>query len=77
MAKFGNFLLGIVLGAVVGSATAMLLAPESGGEIRSQLKDYKDGLTREMRQAAMKKRLEMETELARLRAGGPRDITIE
>lgn len=36
--SFGSFMLGLLLGAAAGGATALLLAPASGTELRSQLK---------------------------------------
>lgn len=36
--SFGSFVLGLLLGAAAGGATALLLAPASGTEMRSQLK---------------------------------------
>lgn len=36
--SFGSFVLGLLLGAAAGGATALLLAPAAGTEIRAQLK---------------------------------------
>jgi gas vesicle protein len=36
---FGAFLIGFVVGGVVGAATALLLAPQSGEETRTLLKE--------------------------------------
>ncbi|HZW03434.1 MAG TPA: YtxH domain-containing protein [Anaerolineaceae bacterium] len=78
MGRFGNFLLGALLGSLVGSAAALLLAPESGEEIRGQLVQYKNDLQREVGEARMQRRLQMELELARLRTGGKEgEITVE
>lgn len=35
----GAFFLGMVIGLVAGGASALLLAPQSGGETRSMIKD--------------------------------------
>jgi gas vesicle protein len=35
----GGFLAGLIIGGVVGAALAVLLAPQSGEEIRSQLRE--------------------------------------
>jgi gas vesicle protein len=78
MGRLGNFMLGLLFGSLVGSAAALLLAPESGSEIRTQLGDYKNDLQREVREATMRRRLELELELARLRSGASRgDIQIQ
>ena len=34
---FGAFLAGFVIGGLVGAATALILAPQSGQEIRGQI----------------------------------------
>jgi gas vesicle protein len=36
---FGSFLAGILIGGLVGAAAALLLAPQSGEETRTQIKD--------------------------------------
>lgn len=36
---FGTFLAGFIIGGLVGAATAMLLAPQSGEETRTLIKD--------------------------------------
>lgn len=78
MGRFGNFVVGAFFGSIVGSALALLLAPESGKEIRGQLVQFKDSVQREMNEARMKRRLQMELELARLRSSGSKgEITIE
>jgi gas vesicle protein len=44
--KSGEFLGGILLGALIGAALGLLFAPEAGDELRQQIKDragdYKD-----------------------------------
>lgn len=37
--EFGSFLIGFVVGGLVGSLTALLLAPQSGAETRTLIKD--------------------------------------
>ncbi|MBE2199345.1 MAG: YtxH domain-containing protein [Anaerolinea sp.] len=41
---FGAFLAGFVIGGLVGAATALILAPQSGQETRSQLVDRSSSL---------------------------------
>ncbi|PLR80147.1 YtxH domain-containing protein [Bacillus canaveralius] len=53
-----DFVLGAIIGGVVGAATALLLAPNSGRELRSDLKEQAGMLkekTNEYREAAMTK----------------------
>jgi gas vesicle protein len=45
---FGSFLAGFVIGALVGAATALILAPQSGEATRRQIA----GASQELRQAA-------------------------
>lgn len=77
--RFGSFFLGMLLGSIVGSAATLLLTPDSGEGIRNQLIEYKNQLQREMQEASSQRRLELELELARLRAGSRQnpDITIQ
>lgn len=44
--EFGAFLAGFVIGGLVGAATALILAPQSGRETRSQLVDKGNELSR-------------------------------
>lgn len=48
-----NFLFGMIVGAVAGAGIALLLAPKSGAELRSdlgnQLSSVKDSATRRIR----------------------------
>jgi gas vesicle protein len=78
MGRFSSFLLGALLGSLVGSAAALLMAPESGQDVRQQLVQFKDDLKRQVDEATLKRRLEMELELARLRSGNAGgNVTIE
>lgn len=42
----GAFLAGFVIGGLVGAATAIILAPQSGAETRSQIASKRDELVR-------------------------------
>ena len=57
------FVFGAVLGGVLGGLTAMLLAPYSGEELRSAIKKNVDEIQIEIKEAAQKKREELETQL--------------
>jgi gas vesicle protein len=67
MGKALNLLLGAILGGLVGSSLALLLAPMSGDELRTELKDYTRRMKNEMESAAEARRIELENELAALR----------
>ena len=43
-AKGGGFIIGLALGALVGAAAALLLAPESGEELRKDITEKGDEL---------------------------------
>jgi len=67
MSKVFNFLLGFVLGRLVGSTVVLLTTPLSGEELRSEVQDYTRQVRYEVEQAAAARRAELERELARLR----------
>jgi gas vesicle protein len=69
MRKFGNFMFGMMLGGIVGSAIAILFAPASGEKARDEIKSYFTNLAEEINRAADEKRAELEMELAKLRSG--------
>ncbi len=48
MKNSGLFFGGLITGAVMGAATALLLAPQNGNETRKQLKDKLNELEKEM-----------------------------
>lgn len=63
-----NFIGGAIAGSLVGAALALLLAPASGDELRSQIKERKDHAQQEIELAMETRRAELERELAALRA---------
>ncbi len=67
MQKAINFILGAILGGLVGSAVALLLTPMSGMELRSEIEEYTRQVKREVEEAANMRRVELERELADLR----------
>ncbi len=69
MRKFGNFMFGIMLGGILGSAIAILFAPASGEKARDEIKAYFVNLKEEVNRAADEKRAELEMELDKLRSG--------
>ena len=40
---FGSFLAGVVIGGLIGAALGLLLAPQTGEELREQIDDFVDG----------------------------------
>jgi gas vesicle protein len=63
-----GFLIGIVVGALVGSTVALLLAPESGEKLRGILRQRSDTFLAEVRNAADSRRIELQSRLEELRA---------
>ncbi len=67
MKGFMSFLSGMILGAMVGATVAILLAPTSGDELRSQMQARAERIQSEVQQAAAERRAELERQLAELR----------
>ncbi len=67
MRKIFGFMIGIVVGGLVGSTVALLLAPESGEELRSQLRERGMAFQVEIRNAADARRIELRERLDELR----------
>ncbi len=67
MRKIFGFLIGVTLGGLVGSTIALLLAPESGGQLRSELRSRGDAFFTEVRQAADERRIELRQRLDAMR----------
>ncbi|OGO62606.1 MAG: hypothetical protein A2Z45_08625 [Chloroflexi bacterium RBG_19FT_COMBO_55_16] len=63
-----NFLLGAFIGGLVGATVAILLTPDSGEAIRSQMKMRADHIRADVMEAAAERRAELEHQLAALRA---------
>ena len=68
MKRFMAFLMGAVMGGLVGATVAILLAPYSGEDLRMQMVDRTERLREDIRKAAMDRRAELEEQLATLRA---------
>ena len=68
MQKAFGFLMGIVAGALVGGAAALLMAPASGEELIGQIRGRSLGFVDEVKGAAEARRIELEQRLAALRA---------
>lgn len=58
---------GAILGGIVGAATALLLAPSSGEELRQDLERRARNVQIELKEAASKRRIELEKQLDELK----------
>ncbi len=66
MRKAMAFIFGAVLGGVLGGITALMLAPYSGEELRTVIQKEVDNIQIEIKEAAQKKRAELEEQLDEL-----------
>jgi gas vesicle protein len=73
MSKVTGFLAGLMSGAIVGSVSALLLAPMSGRELQTRAKDQFEGLVDDARSAAESKRVQLEAQLEALKAPKPHE----
>lgn len=67
MGKLLKFIIGTAIGAGIGSAVVMMLAPSSGVELRDHIKDYVQNVKDEVAKARETKRVELEQELVQMR----------
>jgi gas vesicle protein len=63
-----EFMTGFILGGILGAAVAILYTPSSGRSLRTQARDYVENVRREMQQANVNRRIELEQELEELRS---------
>jgi len=68
MKRMFGFLIGIFVGGLVGSTIALLLAPESGEDLRNQLRARGDNFFSDVRHAADERKIELRQRLDTLRA---------
>ena len=68
MKRMFGFLIGIFVGGMVGSTIAMLLAPESGEELRAQIRSRGEGFFNDVRHAADERKIELRQRLDSMRA---------
>jgi gas vesicle protein len=64
MRKLLSLLVGFGLGALIGAALVMLLAPQSGEQLVASLKRGWEETMDEARKAGQQKRIELQAELA-------------
>lgn len=75
MRKAFSFLAGLLAGATVGTAAAILLAPYSGPELQERIRTRVQGLIEEGRRAAVARQAELEAQLEAFKRGTP--VTVE
>lgn len=71
MRKTFYMLIGLLAGAMVGAAAALLLAPYSGKEMQTQIRTRVQGLVEEGKRAAAARRAELQAQLEAFRHGTP------
>ncbi len=67
MRKIFGFMIGVVVGGLVCATIALLLAPDSGEELRGQLRERGVSMQAEIRNAADARRIELRDRLDELR----------
>ena len=67
MRRMFGFLIGIFVGALVGSTVALLMAPESGEDLRGMLRARSDNFVSDVRNAADSRRIELQSRLESMR----------
>lgn len=68
MNRYLSFLVGVMIGGLVGATFAMLFAPASGDELRGQIRQRAITLQEDVKTAAAARRAELEQQLAALKA---------
>ncbi|HNT74020.1 MAG TPA: YtxH domain-containing protein [Anaerolineae bacterium] len=71
MRKIFAFLAGLLLGILAGGVAALLLAPQSGPELKRRIQDGVQHLVEEGKSAAEARRLELESQLESFKQGRP------
>lgn len=74
MKKALNFIFGAILGGIIGAAAALLFAPFSGEKLRSELERKAQNIQIEIKEAASKKRVELEQQLEEMKKAGGKNI---
>jgi gas vesicle protein len=74
MRRTFGFLIGIVVGGMVGSTIALLMAPESGDQLRSELRSRGESFFNEVRSAADERKIELRQRLEYMREPRPERV---
>lgn len=74
MRKTVYMIIGLLAGAAVGAATAILLAPYSGQELQSRIRTRAQELVEEGKKAAAARRAELQAQLENFKRGKSVDI---
>lgn len=64
-----RFVVGFLVGLILGAAAVLLTTPRSGSDLQSQAKAWVDDILNEGRLAAELRRAELEARVANLQAG--------
>lgn len=72
MRRFMSFIAGALCGALVGSVTAILLAPYSGEELRNQIRMRTETFREEVKEAYDARVAQLEAEIESLRTREPK-----
>jgi gas vesicle protein len=67
MRRMFGFLIGIFVGGLVGSTIALLMAPESGERLRTEIRSRGEGFFKEVQHAADERRIELRQKLDEMR----------
>lgn len=67
MRRIFGFLIGVTVGGLVGSTIALLMAPESGSQLRTELRSRGESFFNEVRQAADERKIELRQRLEMMR----------
>lgn len=68
MRRMFGFFIGILVGGLVGSTIALLMAPESGETLRTQIRERGQNFLADIRNAADSRRIQLRDRLESLRA---------
>ncbi len=67
MRNFGLYVLGAIVGGLLGGGIGLLLAPKPGRELRGDINDYAGYVREEVKNASKQRRAELQEELDRMR----------
>jgi gas vesicle protein len=68
MRRVLSFLIGVLIGGIMGTIVALLFAPSSGNVLCDQINSRMQGLITDVQHAASTRRIELEERLETLRA---------